>query len=408
MLTQSEKETILSEFPNIKLSYENVVYKKVYNSDYIVAIPQGKKCFAWFTSFNDQMVCFIMELTNNKQVMNIQITNACFSDELAYGTILYGTIFYHSNNKFFCIEDIFCYKGTNIDRMCWGEKLAKMNHMLKKDLKQVSYNHSFLVFGLPLMSKTNEELENLIRGVTYDIETVQYKLFSRVNAYLYMDYSVYKSQISQTAQVLQYANYSSSKINRETPRPTETPRLRLTETPNPRPTETPNPRPTERRPIKRDVVFNVKPDVQNDIYYLYCLNDMQQEEQHSITHIPDYNTSVMMNKLFRIIKENDNLDALEESDDEEEFENENADKFVRLDSSYKMVCQFNHKFKKWVPIRVVTDDTTNIITNDELKYIYNLYAENKNKKQYEAKKPYETKKPYDEKKMPRYSNTYRR
>ena len=312
MLTQSEKETILSEFPNIKLSYENVVYKKVYNSDYIVAIPQGKKCFAWFTSFNDQMVCFIMELTNNKQVMNIQITNACFSDELAYGTILYGTMFYNSSNKFFCIEDIFCYKGTNIDRMCWGEKLAKMNHMLKKDLKQVSYNNSFLVFGLPLMSKTNEDLENQIRGITYDIETVQYKLFSRVNAYLYMDYSVYKSQISQTAQVLQYANHSSSRIKHETPntRPTTEKPNPTTEKPNP---TTEKPRPTNeipRQPIKRDVVFNVKPDVQNDIYYLYCLNHMQEEEQHGITHIPDYNTSVMMNKLFRIIKENDNLDAL--------------------------------------------------------------------------------------------------
>ena len=49
MLTQSEKETILREFPNIKLSYETIIYKKVYNSDYIVAIPEGKKCFAWFT-----------------------------------------------------------------------------------------------------------------------------------------------------------------------------------------------------------------------------------------------------------------------------------------------------------------------------------------------------------------------
>ena len=71
----------------------------------------------------------------------------------------------------------------------------------------------------------------------------------------------------------------------------------------------------------------------------------------------------MMNKLFRIIKENDNLDALEESDDEEEFENENIDKFVRLDKSYKMVCRFNHKFKKWVPIKVA-DDKSNVITSD--------------------------------------------
>jgi hypothetical protein len=59
-----------------------------------------------------------------------------------------------------------------------------------------------------------------------------------------------------------------------------------------------------------------------------------------------------MNKLFRKIKENDRLDALEESDDEEEFENENEDKFVYLDKTYNMICLYNYKFKKWYPIKV--------------------------------------------------------
>jgi hypothetical protein len=68
--------------------------------------------------------------------------------------------------------------------------------------------------------------------------------------------------------------------------------------------------------------------------------------------IPDYKTSIMMNKLFRIIKENNDLDALEESDDEEEFENSNIDKFVYLDKSHKIICNFNNKFKKWVPIKI--------------------------------------------------------
>ena len=40
-----------------------------------------------------------------------------------------------------------------------------------------------------------------------------------------------------------------------------------------------------------------------------------------------------MNKIFRNIKENDKLDALEESDDEDEFENDKSDKFVYLDKS---------------------------------------------------------------------------
>ncbi len=373
MLTQSEKETILREFPNIKLSYENIIYKKVYNSDYIVAIPEGKKCFAWFTTFNDKMVCFIMELTNNKQISDIKIANVCFSDELSYGTILYGTIFYNLDNKFFCIEDMFSYKGNNLDRICWGEKLVKINIMMKTDLKQVSYNNSFLVFGLPLMCKTNEELDNQLRDITYNIDTVQYKLFSRVNSYIHMEYNVYKSQISQTGQILQYTNRSHQNY-RDTVQNTNTNTNTLRNTIN-------NDTTNIRQPMKRDIVFTIKPDIQNDIYYVHCLNNEMKEEQHGITHIPDYNTSVMMNKLFRIIKENDNLDALEESDDEEEFENENIDKFVRLDKSYKMVCRFNHKFKKWVPINLA-DEKSNVITADELKYIYNGYELNKKKNYY--------------------------
>ena len=41
-----------------------------------------------------------------------------------------------------------------------------------------------------------------------------------------------------------------------------------------------------------------------------------------------------MNKLFRDIKENANLDLLEESDNEEEFENVNIDRFVHLNKEY--------------------------------------------------------------------------
>ena len=73
---------------------------------------------------------------------------------------------------------------------------------------------------------------------------------------------------------------------------------------------------------------------------------------YDVAYIPDYKTSVMMNKLFRNIKENANLDALEESDDEAEFENESPDKFVHLDRSYNMTCIYNLKFRKWTPVRV--------------------------------------------------------
>jgi hypothetical protein len=130
--------------------------------------------------------------------------------------------------------------------------------------------------------------------------------------------------------------------------------------------------------LKREIVFNIRADIQDDIYHLFYINDELNEEEHSIACIPDYNSSVMMNKLFRIIKENDNLDALEESDDEEEFENDNIDKFVHLDKSYKMICQFNHKFKKWNPIKIA-DENSEIIKKYEIKNIYKIYEQNKKK-----------------------------
>jgi hypothetical protein len=95
----------------------------------------------------------------------------------------------------------------------------------------------------------------------------------------------------------------------------------------------------------------VKPEIQNDIYNLYIYKNGN-EEYYDTACIQEYTTSVMMNRLFRNIKENQNLDALEESDDETEFQNEKEDKFVFLDKSFKMHCTYNVKFKKWTPVSV--------------------------------------------------------
>ena len=51
-----------------------------------------------------------------------------------------------------------------------------------------------------------------------------------------------------------------------------------------------------------------------------------------------------MNELFRNIKSR-NLDLLEESDDEDEFENISETKYVDMNKSVIMNCEFNSKFK---------------------------------------------------------------
>ena len=80
-----------------------------------------------------------------------------------------------------------------------------------------------------------------------------------------------------------------------------------------------------------------------------------------------------------------NLNLLTEFNeyDNFEFENEDISKFVHLDKSHKMICQFNHKFKKWIPIKLA-NEKSEIIKDFEIKNIYKIYDENK-KKQFTKK-----------------------
>ena len=85
-----------------------------------------------------------------------------------------------------------------------------------------------------------------------------------------------------------------------------------------------------------------------------------------IAYISNYKTSVFMNSIFRTIKENDNLDALEESDSEEEFEDVSLDKFVNLEKQEIMKCVYNRKFNGWVPIEIKKEKISSL---KEIKFV---------------------------------------
>jgi hypothetical protein len=340
MITEEDKENILAEFPNVKLSYENIIHKKVYplKNDYLFIIPDGKKCFVWFTLYKEKPTCLLFELDNknNKKIKTIKIINCCFTNSLTYGTILYGTLFYHLNNQFFSIEDIFLYKGQDFSDHNYSNKLLKICFMLNNDIKQISYNNYFVVFGLPVISQSYEDFDKRVSDINYKINSIHYIDPNRKKSFLVLPFQKYNKK------------YQEQKTELESIKNIEQPNINLTNSnkfsESVKTTFIPNSKDTQ----KQTKVFLCKPDIQNDIYHLYSLNN----EYIGLACIPDYKTSIMMNKLFRIIKENNDLDKLEESDDEDEFENSNIDKFVFLDKSYKMDCEYNRKFKKWVPIEL--------------------------------------------------------
>lgn len=175
-----------------------------------------------------------------------------------------------------------------------GKQLSQFNitylHLFIENIKNVT---DFIIFGVPLYNKNLNELLNDTRTLCYNIYIIQY----RYKNYPYLNQKYLKHD----------------KIN--------------------------------------NVIFKVKPDIKDDIYKLYCLND----EYYSNALIPNIKLSIFMNNIFRYIKENENIDLIEESDDEEEFENIEIDKFLRIREKF-MECEYNQKFKMWIPCALVNKD----------------------------------------------------
>jgi hypothetical protein len=206
--------------------------------------------------------------------------------------------------------------------MKYLDKLKLINNIFNNEISQTAYNDSFLIVGLPIISNDFSKLMNSISQLPYNVKYIQYRYFEMryINNLKYIKPSNFELK-----------NYDRKlyENNRQMQQTNNNNRIRKTE-----------------------LVFKVKAELQNDIYNLYCYHNGRTDYLYGIALIPDYKTSVMMNKLFRNIKENINLDYLEESDSEEEFENENIDKFVNLEKSYNMVCKYNQKFNKWFPVKL--------------------------------------------------------
>lgn len=360
MLSDREIDLLLPDFPGIKLSYENITHNKVYNSEITIAIPEGVKCFAWFTHYKNKNVCLIMELNAKKNIISVKRVPCCFRSDISYGTILYGTSFIYLQTSFFTIEDIFYYKGTNVSQQTWIEKFVLFTQIMKYDIKQVAYNDSFIVFGMPLYSDKAEDIENKVKTVPYKIESIQYRLYNKTGIYLYTPYETFIANKRNTIEPI-----IINPVSNTTPKPvSNTNPIIAKQKPNANITHKRDSSCQKIKPTKS--TFIVRPAIQNDVYYLYCKTDNNTEPKYcNVAHIPNFASSVLMNKLFRNIKENDNLDKLEESDDEEEFENEKEDRFVNMDKTYNMVCSYNFKFKKWCPL-YISKPNVDVISETEL------------------------------------------
>ena len=299
-LCHNDKNNLLHRLPNLKLSYENI-HKKVFSEMYFL-IPKGKKHLVWFTYFQDKKVCVFVEINpgTQKSIADMFVIPQIFEKKMVLGTILFGTLFSMNNKSFFSTENIHYYRGKSIETNSEISKLNLLKYIFDNELKQSILTNGGICIGLPLIETSFENAIASAKQLPYEIYSIQQRNFQE-NKHLY-------------ASTLYRSTQTDEQENR---------------------------------------IFVIKADVQNDVYHLHVKNKHGSLEKYDVAAIPDYKTSVMMNKIFRKIKENANLDALEESDDDEEFENISEDKFVFLDKSVTMECSFQKRTNTYVPLNIV-------------------------------------------------------
>jgi hypothetical protein len=69
-------------------------------------------------------------LNENNNIYNITNHIVCFDSVLSYGTLVYGTLFELNNLKHFSCENIFYYKGANVENY---DFVSKLNILMNKE-----------------------------------------------------------------------------------------------------------------------------------------------------------------------------------------------------------------------------------------------------------------------------------
>ena len=333
ILSFNQTSELTTRLPSFELSYETISHKKVSNEYNItLAIPYGKKALIWFTYYKTKNVCFLLELGKDKKVSNVSMVSEDVPLKLAHGTMLYGCLCdIPDSATVFVTEDIMYYKGINTSKQPFCEKfnfLYQFMNEYQDILTKLENTYITMPVFWTIQTSENTIPDKYKDMIPYNIHHLQHR--SNKKNIPYMNYPWAKNAMP-----------TISKTNIVVPNnllfiPPELPRFNFS-----------------KPQYKQTAIFEVSADLQNDIYHIFAFGKKSERVYCGITYIPNYTTSKYMNSLFRKIKENENLDYLEESDDEDEFQDTRFDKFVDLKKRFSIECVFKPKFRRWVPMKKV-------------------------------------------------------
>jgi hypothetical protein len=430
VLHQNDSDSLLSNFPSTRLSYEVSIHKN--DTQYAVVkdptnytyfiLPKGKRCIAWATEWKRNRIFVIIDIQRPNYrrdhhqpngnrgggLMNdnerpfirkfyqengwcpgkVTIYDACFDRALVYGTVFGGVMFRNKTTEtpLFSIHTIYWYKGNPVPPLSGCEHIALCEELFyQNNIRQISYTKdNSVIFGLPVLCKTEHDAERIASQLPYEIYSIQYRSIRNTQIFQVLIQANNRECIGDTKNIETTTSRCSQRFTSGHHHPNPPP-----PNPNPNPNPPPNPNPNPPNPTSKKLfiqssddmltniqaVFIVRPNLQNDIYELFVMPDTYRERTskvgsvepvfHNFALIPSFKTSVFMNRLFRNISENERLDTMEESEDEADFDNIEPDKYVTLSKECIMLCRFHKRFCKWVPVEIATKNE--IITQQQAK-----------------------------------------
>jgi len=354
----------------VEIYYESSVHKK-FLADIYAVIPKGRKCAIWFT--NKQ--CWMFQIAKRPYTPgtpgtqrdtvsydDVRMIHMPVANEAWYagqGTIIYGTCISEKRNdvqRRFSVENVHCLCGeTQADNGTLG-RFAAFFDAYSKESSGPS-GHQFKLCMPIMQTRYDDAVRDAIGITTYDVFCIQHRFLNRscseyknlcMNLVSLVDPPIQRtlSFFPKQANAANATNANATNANATNANATNANATNANAT-------NANAANVEHvqlgqcqgpRQISR--TFIIRPDAQNDIYYVLRTRDEPITPTTMIAHIPNYKTSVMMNSLFRNIKENRNLDALEESDTEDEANIP----LVDLNKWMRMSCTFSARFKRWQPI----------------------------------------------------------
>jgi len=336
-LSSTQTAKLSDNIPKFELSYETISHTKVSSSyNLVTAIPTGKKVMIWFTYYNTKQVCYLFELNKEKRITKGRILDVKYEDKLALGTILYGSSIMNENNEIvsIAIDDIVYYHGISLNNTNVIHKLSMIHKtfagILNQDKIIKLYSCAFWQINLDdtVLEYPTTISNEIFSTIPYNIHHIQYRSTYEKRPYINVFMNRKLNVVSLPSQPKIINSFSF--------------------------TDMPFKMSLHKAQYKYTAIFQIRADIQYDIYHLFACGRNNQKVYYNVAYIPNYKTSTFMNSLFRKIRENDNLDYIEESDDEDDFQNMDEDKYVDMNKTLFMECTFHKKFKRWVPNKVVS------------------------------------------------------